>query len=123
MWPLFHRAFSFLGGAMDNIRVRAKATFNSRYGMVRGGEIFWCEEDYAREMEKIGNVTRESVPEPKPQNNRAFKQAPSVGKEQATENLPPPSPLPERTSGERMGSGAKKPAYASPQARRSRKRT
>lgn len=107
---------------MENIRVRARAKFMTRYGMVNGGEIFWSEPDYAEEMEKKGNITKEPLQDKadlRPKNNRMM--VPPAPKDPETES--PLDPSPARRSGERTGNGAARPAYASPAARRSRKRT
>ena len=108
---------------METVRLRAKGTFNSQYGMVRRGEIFWSEPGYANDMIRNGNASREPDEAPllEPQRTAVIPKAPLPGKEPATENLPDPSP--QRISGEALDNGQDKPVSASPRGRRSRRKT
>lgn len=107
----------------DTVKCRASARFDSQYGPVRPGEIFWSEPSYAEEMRKKGNVTIVRD-DPKPSRNQAFDQAPETkqGKEPAaatTSALPPIAP----STDEAAIAGSARPASASRPAPRSRRRT
>jgi hypothetical protein len=111
---------------MESIRLRARGTFKSQYGMVRRGEIFWSEPTYAKLMVQKGNADFEPSamderPKPiiEPQRNQAVKEAPQ-GKDPTPEEHPDPPP---QVRGEPITNGPAKHAYVSPRAPRSRRRT
>jgi hypothetical protein len=103
----------------ETVRLRAKGTFKSQYGMVRRGEIFWSEPGYAKLMVQKGNAEYEpSDREVRPERTQVIKEALS-GKDPLPESLPDPVP---QTQGEQPTNGQEIPASASPRGRRSRRK-
>ena len=53
------------------MQVRARVTFQSRYGFIRTGEVFTAEEGYGQQLIIGGKVEREGRPEMKPERRQA----------------------------------------------------
>ena len=105
----------------DPVQARARATFKSRYGLIRTGQIFTSEKAYADEMVIRGNVEI-IADKPQPDRHQAFARAPLIaGKGHATENQPHPSQ--NLDSAAPQDNGTAKPASSSPQGRRSKRKT
>lgn len=111
----------------ETVRCRARVRFNSNYGPVRAGDIFWSEPTYAEQMRRRGNVTLVEAADVRPSRRQAFPIAPATkegapGKEPApAEQQPAPPAAP--SEGEAPAAGTARPASASPRDRRSRRKT
>lgn len=103
------------------MQCKARKAFSSRYGMMRPGNIFSSDPDYAKELQKLGMI--EILPAKLgPDRIQAHTTAPHIktGKELSTEN---PQPSPNQDSAGLKDDGEAKPSSASRPVRRSRKRT
>jgi hypothetical protein len=102
---------------MSSVRLRAKGTFKSQYGMVRRGEIFWSEPSYAKLMVQKGNAEYEEndKDEMRPQRTQVVPEAPQ-GKDPAPESQPDPLP---QTQGDPVTNGPVRRSSVSRRVRRS----
>ena len=83
------------------MKAKALTSWQSPYGFIRAGEIFWCEESYGKELAVRKPPWLEALPDdPQPQRRQAFAAAPLTktaqvpGKELAMveKGFPLPSP-------------------------------
>jgi hypothetical protein len=77
------RRFSLDG--VKTMQVRAKTTFQSRYGFIRAGEVFTAEEGYGQQLIIGGKVVREGG-EMKPDRRQTHTEAPL----KKDDPMPPP---------------------------------
>ena len=122
----------FLPGEISMIQVRMLKTFKTRYGFRRAGETLWIEDDYLKQLNRVGQMVEvirdddaPNRPAHEPTNRQAFAAAPlqaAVGK--ASESGSLPRPLSQNPSSEAVkDDGAEKPLPSLRAGRRSRKQT